>query len=232
MTLIAITASGSNEAAPYVTSIESRGGEARVVIPTTFTGVEQALEGVSGLLLCGGYDVHPRFYGQEIDPAAGAEHYAERDEMELALLRAALDVNMPVLGICRGMQLINVAFGGQLLQDLPGHRAAPGDELPLKHNVYVSPGSKLGAIIGVGAFFKTNSYHHQGLREAQRAPGLLASSYHPDDGIIEGLESPAHKWLVAVQCHIEKEKEVPSIFLKLFDWLVAWSGAFETGEMA
>ena len=102
---------------------------------------------------------------------------------------------------------------------------------PFKHPVYVSPGSKLGAIIGVGAIFQTNSYHHQGAKEAQRAPGLLASAYHPQDGIIEALESPEYRWLMGVQCHIEKEKEVPSIFLNLFDWLISWSSAYEAGEM-
>jgi putative glutamine amidotransferase len=233
MALIAVTASGPNEAEPYVASIASRNGQTRVVTPPTYVGAAAALEGVSGLLLCGGYDVHPQYYGQEIREGVGVETYAERDEMEMALLRASLERDMPVLGICRGMQLINVAFGGSLIQDLPGHRKLPDDasEAPLKHPVYVSPGSKLGAIIGVGAVFNTNSYHHQGTKEAQRAPGLLASAYHTQDGIIEALESPEHRWLMAVQCHIEKEKEVPTIFLKLFDWLVAWSGAYEAGEM-
>ena len=236
MALIAITASGLDEAAPYVTSIEKRGGEARVVIPLTYEGADAALEGVSGLLLCGGVDVDPRFYGAEIDPALTRHTEPARDEMEIALVRAAVAMDMPLLGICRGMQLINVSFGGTLLQDVLGHRAEPDDPSlkpgdVFKHNVYVSPGSKLGAVFGVGAIFKTNSYHHQGLREPQRAQGLLASAYSTDDGIIEGLESPEHQWVMAVQCHIEKETEVPSIFLKLFDWLVAWSGAFEAGEM-
>ena len=233
MALIAVTASGPNEAEPYVASVESRGGQTRVLTPSTYTSLEAALDGVSGLLLCGGYDVHPQYYGQEIADGVGVETYAERDEMEMALLRAALERDMPVLGICRGLQLINVAFGGTLIQDLPGHRKLPDDtnEEPLKHPVYVSPGSKLGAIIGVGAIFRINSYHHQGAKEAQRAPGLLASAYHPQDGIIEALESPEYRWLMGVQCHIEKEKEVPSIFLNLFDWLISWSSAYEAGEM-
>lgn len=233
MALIAVTTSGLNEAKPYVASIESRNAETRVLIPSTYPGLE-ALDGVSGLLLCGGYDVHPHYYGQEVVDEAGVETHAERDAMELGLLRAALEREMPVLGICRGMQLINIAFGGTLIQDLPGHTKSPDDisEKPLKHPVYVSPGSKLGAIIGVGAIFQTNSYHHQGAKEAQRAPALLASAYHPQDGVIEALESPKHRWLMGVQCHIEKETEVPSIFLKLFDWLISWSSAYELGEMA
>jgi putative glutamine amidotransferase len=229
MALIAVTATSTKEAEPYVASLESRNGQARVLTPSAYAGLDAALDGVSGLMLCGGYDVHPQYYGQEVIEGAGVETYAERDEMEMALLRAALERNMPVLGICRGMQLINVAFGGSLIQDMPGHKLDNGELL--KHQVYVSPGSKLGAIIGVGAVFNTNSYHHQGAKEAQRAPSLLASAYHPEDGIIEALESPEHRWLMAVQCHIEKEKEVPTIFLKLFDWLVSWSVAYETGEM-
>ena len=231
MPIIAVTATGASEAVPYVASIESREAEARLLVPTAFEGVAPALEGVSGLLLCGGYDVHPSYYGQEIEPDANVETYTDRDEMEMALLRAAIDNGMPVLGVCRGMQLINVAFGGSLLQHIDGHRNHEAPLEPVKHAVYVSPGSKLGAIIGMGAIYRTNSYHHQGAKEAQRAPSLLASAYHPDDGMIEALESPDYKWLIGVQCHLEKEDEVPKTFLKVFDWLVAWSKAYEAGEM-
>ena len=69
------------------------------------------------------------------------------------------------------------------------------------------------------------------LKEAQRAPGLLASAYHPDDGVVEALESPAHKLLIGVQCHLEREPEVPKSFLKLFAWLVGWSERYELGDM-
>ena len=231
MALIAVTATGLGEGAPYVASIESREAQALLLTPTTFEGVKPALDGVSGLLLCGGYDVHPRYYGQEIEPDAGVDTYVERDEMEMALLRAAIDNRMPILGICRGMQLINVAFGGSLLQHIDGHRNHDTPEEQVKHAVYVSPGSKLGAIIGMGAIYRTNSYHHQGAKEAQRAPSLLASAYHPDDGVIEALESPDYKWLIGLQCHLEKEDEVPKTFLKVFDWLIAWSNAYEAGEM-
>jgi len=231
MPLIAVTSSDLDEAKPYVASVASRGATTRVLTPDAFAGVEQALDGVSGLLLSGGEDIHPRYYGQEIAPDANVEPSVERDEMEMAVFREALERGMPILGICRGMQIINVAFGGTLIQDLPGHRDPANNSHPITHQVYVSPGSKLGAILGLGAIFKTNSWHHQGAKEAQKAPGLLASAYHPQDGIIEGLESPRHKWLIGVQCHIEREKEVSNVFLKLFDWLIAWSAAYETGEM-
>jgi putative glutamine amidotransferase len=231
--LIAVTASNPPEAEAYVASIESRSGLTRVLTPSNYTNLDVALDGVSALLLSGGHDIHPRYYGQEIVEGANVEPYPERDEMEFALLRAALERDMPVLGICRGLQVINVSFGGTLIQDLPGHRKLSDHATkdPFKHAVYVSPGSKMAAIIGFGAIFQTNSYHHQGLKEAQRASSLLASGYHPQDGIIESLESPDHRWLMAVQCHIEQEKSVPKVFLKLFDWLISWSVAYEAGEM-
>ena len=230
--LIAVTATSEHAAQPYADSLTSRGGQVRVVTPESFTSVTEVMRGVSGLLLCGGYDIEPSRYGAKPDPATGKTS-PKRDEMELDLLRDALERNMPVLGICRGMQLINVAFGGTLLQDIPGHKAEGwGEEAPsTKHEVYVAPGSKLAAIIGAGAVYRTNSRHHQGLKEAQRAPDLLASAYHPHDGIVEALESPAHRWLVGVQCHPEREDEVPKSFRKLFDWLVGWSARYGAGDM-
>ncbi|MEE8519376.1 MAG: gamma-glutamyl-gamma-aminobutyrate hydrolase family protein [Dehalococcoidia bacterium] len=229
MALIAVTASSQGEAAPYVESIHARAGDARVVVPDEFSGVDGAMDGVSGLLLCGGYDIDPSYYGEEDGPAAKS-HYPERDEMELAMVRYAVERDMPVLAICRGMQLLNVAFGGKLVQDMPNHRGT--DEEPsITHPVFVSPGSKLGALLGAGAIYRTNSLHHQGVVEANRAASLLASAYHPDDGVIEGLESPEHKWLFGVQCHIELESEVPRSFLGLWEWLVGWAERYEEGDM-
>lgn len=229
MPRIAITATGPRGAEPYAASVTSRGGEACIVSPKTFTSVEETVGGASGLLLSGGYDLQPRLYGQEPQPGGAGQTFPERDEMEMALLRYAIEHDMPVLGICRGMQLINVAMGGSLIQDIPGHTLGDGESAV--HAVYVSPGSRFGAVIGAGAVYRTNSRHHQGLKEAQRAPGLLAAAYHPDDGVIEAVESPAHPWLLGVQCHPEREREVPKSFLKLFDWLIGWAERFESGEM-
>lgn len=229
--LIAVTATSEREAQPYVDALTARGGAARVLTPERYEGVAEAMRGASGLLLCGGADIDPARYGAEPDPATGKTD-PERDEMELAVLRDALERNMPVLGICRGMQLVNVAFGGTLLQDIPGHVELGGEnDGSVRHEVYVAPGSKLGAIIGAGAVYRTNSLHHQGLKEAQRAPELMASAFHPHDGIVEALESPAHPWLMAVQCHPEREDEVPKSFRKLFDWLAGWSARFGAGDM-
>ena len=227
MALIGVTASNGSTAKNYVASLESRGAQARVLTPEHFTSIEEAMDGVSGLLLTGGGDVDPALYGEALDGSMGIE--PERDEMEMALFRYAIEEDMPTLGICRGMQLINVAMGGRLIQDLPGH-TLPEFQSAV-HQVYVSPGSRFGAIIGAGAIYRTNSRHHQGLKEAQRAPSLMASAYHPEDGIVEALESPEHPWLVGVQCHPERENEVPKSFGKLFEWLAGWAERYEAGDM-
>ncbi len=227
MAVVAVTTGGAGFPKNYVASLESRGAEARVIRPEGFASPEEAMDGASGLLLTGGADVDPSRYGQAPNGAHQAE--PERDAMEFALFDYAVRRNMPTLGICRGMQLVNVAMGGSLIQDLPGH-TLPEFESAM-HEVYVAPGSRLAAIIGVGAVYKTNSRHHQGLREAQRAPSLMASAFHPGDGLVEALESPAHPWLIAVQCHPERAKEVPRSFGKLFDWLAGWAERYEAGDM-
>lgn len=227
MAVVAVTTGGAGFPKNYVASLESRGAEARVIRPEGFASPEEAMDGASGLLLTGGADVDPSRYGQAPNGAHQAE--PERDAMEFALFDYAVRRNMPTLGICRGMQLVNVAMGGSLIQDIPGH-TLPEFESAM-HEVYVAPGSRLAAIIGAGAVYKTNSRHHQGLREAQRAPSLMASAFHPGDGLVEALESSAHPWLIAVQCHPERAKEVPRSFGKLFDWLAGWAERYEAGDM-
>ena len=173
--------------------------------------------GVCGLLLSGGPDVHPARYRQEPDPEARLKLCPELDELEFRALDYALSADMPVLAICRGMQLLNVAFGGRLIQDLPGHRNDdPGDDDHASHQIYVAPGAKSAAIIGSAGFFRVNSYHHQGLREAHRAPRLMTSAYNVEDGLVEGLESPEHSWVIGLQCHPERKDEVPRLFANLF----------------
>jgi putative glutamine amidotransferase len=230
VTLIAITASSEREARRYVESVERRGGTVRLLLTEDWDGTTRGIEGAGGLMLTGGEDVHPSTYGRAVDPQAQVRTLESRDQMELAMLGEALAADMPVLGICRGMQLLNVAFCGSLIQDLPHHRP-DGEELEntsyLQHSVYVSPGSKLAAIVGVGAFYRTNSWHHQGIKEPQKAAALLASSYAPDDGVIEGLESPGHSWVIGVQCHPEREHEVARGFLNLFDGLLEWAQRHE-----
>ena len=220
MAIVAITSASERNARRYVDAMESAGAEARVALPGVHGGLptSELMRGVGGLLLSGGPDVHPARYGQEPDPNAGLKLAPELDDLEFRLLEFALSEDMPVLAICRGMQLLNVAFGGRLIQHLDGHRAdeSDADSEPASHLIYVAPGAKAAAIIGSAGFFKVNSYHHQGLMESHRAPRLMSTAYSVDDGLVEGLESPEHSWVVGLQCHPERKDEVPRLFANLF----------------
>ena len=226
--LILVTAAREHSPDPYVDCLQRRGARVRVVSPQEAMPPDDPMSGATALLLTGGADVDPELYGEAIDPKAGVRTNRRRDDMEMALLRHALRENLPVLGVCRGMQLMNVAFGGKLIQDLPNHREQHGDGPGHSafHEVYVSLGTKLAAVLGTGGFFKLNSRHHQGLKEPQKSVALLASAYSLGDGLIEAVESPAHDWVIGVQCHPENEEEMPKAFSRLFQAFV------ERAEMA
>ena len=227
MTTVAITSVDFRNSRRYVQVMESLGANVRLFVPPDDRPAGQALAEVGGLLLSGGPDVNPDLYGIEPNSEANLELCASLDRLELKLLDHALAHDMPVLAICRGMQLLNVALGGQLIQDLPGHKAEQSDGCwqPERHLIYMAPGSKTAAIVGSAGFFRVNSLHHQGLREAQRSPKLMTSAYSVEDGLIEGLESPNHSWVVGVQCHPERQDEVPRSFANLF------AGFYERAEM-
>ena len=235
MAIVALTSVDPRNARRYLEVMEALGVEVRLLLPGDAGSkpTEVLMEGVGGLLLPGGPDVDPALYGAAPDPSAGLTGCRPLDDLELRLLGYALDHDMPVLAICRGMQLLNVAFGGQLIQDLPHHRAEPKDGQAVSeiHLTYLAPGAKAAAVIGAAGFFRVNSRHHQGLREAQRSPRLMTTAYSVDDGIIEGLESPEHSWVIGMQCHPEIQDEVPRLFANLFaafsERAVAYSEATE-----
>ena len=218
MAVVALTSVDPRNARRYREVLESFGAEVRVLLSTDAGArpTEELMEGVGGLMLTGGPDVNPLLYDAVPDPDAGLDLCRPLDDLELGVLRYALDQDMPVLAICRGMQLM--AFGGQLIQDLPHHRAEKinGKWESARHLVYLAPGSKAAAVIGQAGFYRLNSRHHQGLREAQRAPRLMTTAYSVEDGIIEGLESPEHRWVIGVQCHPERQDETPRPFANLF----------------
>ncbi len=157
-----------------------------------------------GLILTGGIDVDPVLYGQERN--AKVRHVdPRRDEFELTVLRRALDADLPVLAICRGHQLLNVALGGSLLQHIEGdgHRAHKDGEMPSRwHAVQLETGSRLHAAYRTGEMV-VNSRHHQAVLEETLAPDLhcVARSSH---GLVEGVESASHSWVVGVQWHPER----------------------------
>lgn len=226
MPRIAVTASNRESAKPYLDAVERQGGQTLLLLPAETPPVREVLAQVQGLLFTGGADVDPHVYGEERDPTAGLETNSARDAMELPLMKSALEQDLPVLCICRGMQLLNVALGGRLIQDLPGHKAeeSNGEWVSARHHIWISPGSKLAAAIGSGGRVRVNSRHHQGLREAQKSSQLVASAYSIEDFLVEGVESPRHRWVVGVQFHPERQEEVPKQFQRLFERLVVKAG--------
>jgi putative glutamine amidotransferase len=222
MPVIGVVASNKREARRYIYAMVKRDVEERLLKPLSLARVDETVSSVDALLFTGGPDIDPQCYGESEDSKSGIKHAPRRDKWEMMLLKAALNRDMPVLAICRGMQLLNVVFGGRLIQDLPGHRVElqNGRWESARHQLYISPGSKLAAILGAGGFVSVSSLHHQGLGEPQKASALMASAYSVEDGLIEAIESPGHDWVVGVQWHNEIEEQVPKNFGNLFQSFV------------
>lgn len=192
----------------YVEGVAGAGG-APVVLPPvgdqrTAGAVIQSLD---GLLLSGGSDLDPGYYGEEPAPELGPT-IPERDAFEMALVELALGRGLPIFGICRGMQVLNVALGGTLYQDLPSQRE--GDVLKHRqatpkwqptHEVEVAGGSYIAGVMGRD-LVKVNSYHHQGIKDL--AEGLVVTG-RSSDGVIEAVEAGdlSQRWLLGVQWHAE-----------------------------
>uniref|UniRef100_Q01Y57 Peptidase C26 n=1 Tax=Solibacter usitatus (strain Ellin6076) TaxID=234267 RepID=Q01Y57_SOLUE len=153
------------------------------------------LTGLDGLVLAGGSDIDPAIYGAECDPLTGKVD-CDRDRVELALVREALDRDLPVLAICRGMQLLNVALGGTLKQHIEGHRS-PGQRDA--HSVAIEANSELRSILGMDEFV-VNSRHHQCLGRVASGLVVVATAV---DNVIEAVELPEKRFVIGVQWHPE-----------------------------
>jgi len=156
-----------------------------------------------GLLLTGGVDVDPGLYNAKRDARTDKPH-RERDEHELGLLRQALERDIPVLCVCRGHELLNVAMGGTLLQhiDGDGHRWLD-DGSSNYHEVQINGSGHLANAYGDGVTLRVNSRHHQGVTEDRLAPGLRVTARSPD-GFVEAMESESHRWVMGIQWHPER----------------------------
>lgn len=193
--------------AAYVKSVIAAGGVPLVLSPLLGTALAaRALDGADGLLLTGGEDIHPAWFHAEPSPHLYPPS-RERDLFELALFAAARQRFLPILGICRGIQLVNVAMGGTLYQDLPTERPGPVDHNPSAprsartHTVRLASGSRAEAALGT-APLSVNSFHHQAVWEL--AKGLVATGW-TEDGLIEAAETTSGEpWLLAVQWHPEE----------------------------
>ncbi len=188
----------------YWFSISLGGGEPVRLYPETVHDYNADLDKLDGLVLTGGGDMDPALYGQGIDGADEKTIYPERDRMELGLIKAAISRNMPIFGVCRGIQVINVALGGTLAQHIEGHTGKNNTfDAPRPHAVSIEPGSLLDRTLACGPTIDANSYHHQAVLPADLAPGLVITG-QTTDGVIEALEHKDHPWLLGVQWHPER----------------------------
>jgi putative glutamine amidotransferase len=179
--------------APYRRAVVAAGAEPVDLVPGT-----KSLPEVDGLLLPGGWDVDPSFYGEQRDEKLGQTD-RELDETELALFGQAREREIPVLGICRGQQVINVAMGGSLVQHMEGHEVRALGRQHLAHTIEVDPSSELGQAAGEHKV-RVNSLHHQAIKKLGAG---LQQSASGEDGTVEGVESD-DGLIVAVQCHPEE----------------------------
>lgn len=198
---IGILASAGERARECAASIERLGGK-----PIRIDVAEDVMPDISlrliDALVCG-------------DAAGGSDS-------AIALLRCALDDNLPVYAVGDGMHILNTAFGGKPAQTIQEHDEIADDDgaASAYHHIYIAPGSRLAAVVGSGGFVRVNSRHHTGIRETQKSPLLLASAYSLEDGIIEALESSRHRWVIGVQFRPERRMEVPPHFDRLFQSLL------------
>lgn len=191
----------------YVHSVLTAGGVPVILSPLIGPSfASRALDGLDGFVLTGGEDMHPAWYGAEPSPHLNPPS-RERDLFELAAFAAARQRGLPILGICRGIQLVNVAMGGTLYQDLPSERPGPvshdpgGDRQARTHVVRLVQGSRAANALGA-TNLSVNSFHHQAVERL--ADGLVATGWS-EDGLIEAVETPPDvPWLLAVQWHPEE----------------------------
>ncbi|HEX7186161.1 MAG TPA: gamma-glutamyl-gamma-aminobutyrate hydrolase family protein [Thermoanaerobaculia bacterium] len=214
---LVLVATGTDEyAAPYVESLRAAGfapEEVRTVTPDERNDLPELAARAAGLVLCGGVDVMPERYGEEVLPDGDVEVFPERDEMEWSLLDAAREARIPVWGICRGLQVLNVYLGGSLWQDLPSQCPSDVPHSILKpldalaHPIEViDPGTGLGQLLSRDTP-RVNSRHHQAIKR-------LADGFVPvarsADGLLEAVELPREDWWVrAVQWHPENLIAMP-----------------------
>lgn len=200
----------------YVDCVRAAGG-LPLLLPPGETDMDRLFDLLDGLILAGGGDIEPDCYG-------GCDHETvyntdrERDEMEIALARRAVESDIPTLGICRGTQVLNVALGGTLIEHLPDvvgedviHRLPPRE--PTEHAVTVVRESRLAMLLGETEFVAA-SWHHQALRDVAKGLAVVA---HAPDGTIEAVESSDHRWLFGVQWHPELTARNAPVQQRLFD---------------
>jgi putative glutamine amidotransferase len=206
----------------YVRAVEKAGGLVLVLAPGTADDAPVLLDHLDGLLTTGGADIDPGLYG-ETPHETVTRVIPERDALELALSREALRRDLPLLAICRGHQVLNVAIGGTLVQDLPSQwKGAINHDPEVErwspaHDVRILPGTRLREILGRDRV-AVNSFHHQAVKEPGQ--GAVVSAYSEGDDVVEAIEIPGHRLALGVQWHPEAFWDKDGSFQPLFEALV------------
>ena len=217
----------------YFDAVTASGGIAVLLPPQSGpdAAAPAVVDGLDGLILTGGLDVDPSLYGAERHPLTDPAR-PERDAWELALFRGAEERRMPVLAICRGLQLVNVARGGTLHQHLPEafgtERYRVGGGVFATNEVAVQDGSRLAELVGGGPI-EVHSYHHQGVDRL--GDGLVVTA-RTDDGLVQAVESDGDGYLVGVQWHPEENREDRRLFAGLVAEASVYAGRRREGALA
>lgn len=206
----------------YIDCVVEAGGLPLILPNIDASHAPAYLDRIDGLVLSGGYDMDPEMFGEHPHPKLGIVDHT-RDAFELALCRGMRERGLPTFPICRGLQVVNVAYGGTLIQDIPSqvedpiaHAQRTIRRSALGHAIDIVEGSHLHEVAGT-LRTRVNSYHHQAVRKL--GAGLVVTARAPD-GVIEALEDPNHPWCVAVQWHPERRPEDPltrSLFANLVE---------------
>tara|TARA_B100001750_G_C15405567_1_gene544966 strand:+ start:296 stop:988 length:693 start_codon:yes stop_codon:yes gene_type:complete len=221
MPVIGVFSAGEEEAEACAKALESWDASHLILPSGAGSRVDELTSDIDGLLITGRGDLAPNWRPQErvLDSDCSWEASGS------SLLTAGLGIDLPILAIGRGFQLLNILLRGSLLSNVLAH----SDESPesergfARHRIWISPGSKLANALGSGGRVRVTSAHGNGIREAQKSRRLLASAYSLEDGIIEALESPYHRWVLGVQFHPEFSGQLPRQFQGIFGALVDYA---------
>jgi putative glutamine amidotransferase len=208
----------------YLESVERAGGVAVPLDDATSTADRtSALASMDGLVISGGADVDPALYHERMAGARDLD--PDRDRLDEDAFRAAQHRSLPVLGVCRGLQAINVLSGGSLLQHVDGHESRPYPSVPAdQHSIQIVGGTRLASIVGGADALLVNTYHHQAVTADRLAPSLIASASAADPAgeLVEALESrDPDRWLVGIQSHPERTESSPIVLERLWAAFVA-----------
>lgn len=190
-------------------------GQTPILISTYNTNlIDKIISVADGILLSGGADIHAKFFNQKLHPAARNIN-EKRDEFEILLCQKAIAKNLPVLGICRGIQILNIALGGNIFQDIPNHMQTTPRDLP-SHRIMVKKSSMLFKITNATEI-DVNSFHHQSVNVLGKNLVISATA---DDGTIEAIEHTQKKFVIGVQWHPEALNKIYAVHNKIFEAFV------------